>query len=194
MIQDLQDLLRQLEAIKAEGHALCAGLTESQFNWRPAPKRWSIAECLVHLNVAVTRTLPAFDRAIEVGRGKGLTAEGPFRYSWFANWMVASMEPPPKRRMKTFGIFEVPEGAHALARVLPEFMAVRDQLADRVRRSDGLDLKRVRVVSPVTRLLRLPLGAYLRFVIAHDRRHLWQAKQVRHTPGFGLAVSASGQV
>ncbi len=62
MIPDLQELLRQLEAIKAEGHALCAGLTESQFN-----------------NVAVTRTLPAFDRAIEVGRGKGLSAEGPFR-------------------------------------------------------------------------------------------------------------------
>ncbi len=100
-------MLRQLEAIKAEGHAVCAGLTESP--------------------------------------------------------------------------------------VLPEFMAVRDQLADRVRRSDGLDLKRVRVVSPVTRLLRLPLGAYLRFVIAHDRRHLWQAQQVRHTPGFGLPLSASGQ-
>ncbi len=188
MTPDLEDLLRQLVRIKAEGPAVCAGLTESQFNWRPGPKRWSIAECLVHLNVAVTRTLPAFDRAIERGREKGLEAEGPFRYGWFANWMIASMEPPPKRRMKTFGIFEVPaDAAHALPRVLPEFLTVRDQLGERVRRADGLDLKRIRVVSPVTRLLRLPLGAYFQFVIAHDRRHLWQARQVRNAPGFGLA-------
>ncbi|HEV8304618.1 MAG TPA: DinB family protein [Gemmatimonadales bacterium] len=188
MTPDLEDLLRQLEAIKAEGHAVCAGLTESQFNWRPGPARWSMAECLVHLNVAVTRTLPAFDRAIEQGRATGRVAEGPFRYGWFANWMVRSMEPPPKRRMKTFPIFEVPPAAvHALAQVLPEFVAVRDRLAERVRRSDGLDLKRVKVVSPVTRLLRMPLGAYFRFVVAHDRRHLWQAKQVRTASAFGQA-------
>jgi hypothetical protein len=97
--------------------------------------------------------------------------------------------------MKTFPIFPVPAGAaHSLKDVLPAFVAVRDQLADRVRRSDGLDLKRVKVVSPVTRLLRLPLGAYLRFVITHDRRHLWQARQVRQTAGFGLPLSVSGQV
>ena len=138
MTPDLEDLLRQLVRIKAEGPAVCAGLTESQFNWRPGPKRWSIAECLVHLNVAVTRTVPA-------------------------------------------------DAAHALPRVLPEFLTVRDQLGERVRRADGLDLKRIRVVSPVTRLLRLPLGAYFQFVIAHDRRHLWQARQVRNAPGFGLA-------
>jgi DinB family protein len=193
MSPDLQDLVRQLGAIKAEGHALCAGLSESQFNWRPEPKRWSIAECLVHVNISVSRTLPAFDRAIDQGRAKGRTAEGggPFRYGWFANWMVRSMEPPPKRRMKTFPIFDVPPAAtHALAQVLPEFVAVRDRIADRVRSSEGLDLRRVKVVSPVTRLLRMPLGAYFQFVIAHDRRHLWQARQVRNTSGFGLAPQA----
>jgi hypothetical protein len=61
---------------------------------------------------------------------------------------------------------------------------VRDQLADRVRTADGLDLKRQRVISPVSRLLRLPLGAYFAFVIAHDRRHLWQARNVRAAPEF----------
>jgi hypothetical protein len=192
MTPELQDMLRQIEAIKADGNAVCAGLSESQFNWRPGEGRWSIAECLVHLNVAVSRTLPAFDRSIAEGRAKGQTAKaggaGPTRYGWFSRWMIGSMEPPPKRRMKTFDIFAVPAGgAHALGGVLPEFVAVRDQLAERVRRSDGLDLKRIRTVSPVTRLLRLPLGAYLQFVIAHDRRHLWQARQVRN------ALSASRQ-
>ena len=192
MTPELQDLIRQIQAIKADGQAVCAALSESQFNWRPGEGRWSIAECLVHVNVAVSRTLPAFDKAIADGRAQGRTAKAgdsaPNRYGWFSRWMIGSMEPPPKRRMKTFGIFAVPAGrTHALTRVLPEFVAVRDLLAERVSRADGLDLKRIRTVSPVTRLLRLPLGAYLQFVIAHDRRHLWQARQVRN------AVSDSRQ-
>jgi uncharacterized damage-inducible protein DinB len=183
MNSELQELLRQLEAIKGEGQAVCAGLSASQFNWRPGEGRWSVAECLVHLNRSVTATLPAFDRAIQEGRAKGRVAkgEGRSRYGWFSRWMIGSMEPPPKRRMKTFPIFAVPVGGtHAVATVLPEFIAVRDQLAERVRRADGLDLQGNRTVSPVTRLLRMPLGAYLQFVVTHDRRHLWQARQVRN--------------
>jgi hypothetical protein len=189
MTPELQDLLRQIDAIKADGHSVCAGLSESQFNWRPGEGRWSIAECIVHLNKSVSATLPAFDRAIAEGRAKGRMARGvgPPRYGWFSRWMISTMEPPPKWRMKTVGIFAVPGGGtHALSRVLPEFVALRDQLAERVRRAEGLDLERNRTVSPVTRLLRMPLGAYLQFVIAHDRRHLWQARQVRNAPGFGL--------
>ena len=190
MNAELQELLRQLEAIKAEGHAVCTGLSESQFNWRPGEGRWSIAECLVHLNRSVTASLPAFDRAISKGRAKGRLAKSdrPSRYGWFSRWMIGSMEPPPKRRMKTFPIFAVPVGGtYGAAAVLPEFVSVRDQLAERVRRADGLDLEGNRTVSPVTRLLRMPLGAYLQFVVTHDRRHLWQARQVRN------ALSASRQ-
>jgi hypothetical protein len=178
-------MLDQLDAIKREGHAVAAGLSDAQVNWHPGEARWSIAECLQHLNVAVTKTLPAFDRAIAEGRSKGKTAPGPFRYGWFSRWMVASMEPPPKRRMRTFPIFALSAGAtYRGADVLREFTTVRDRLAERVRQADGLDLAHVRTISPVNRLLRLPLGAYLQFVIAHERRHLWQARQVRAAPGF----------
>jgi len=71
--------------------------------------------------------------------------------------------------------------------LLPEFFRVRDQLGERVRQADGLDLARVRTISHVNRLLRLPLGAYFQFILAHDRRHLWQARQVRNGPGFGTS-------
>jgi hypothetical protein len=56
-----------------------------------------------------------------------------------------------------------------------------------VHQAEGLDLARIRTISPVNRLIRLPLGAYLQFILAHDRRHLWQARQVRNAPGFGIA-------
>jgi hypothetical protein len=183
MNEELSGYLGQIEAVKREGNAILAGATDVQFNWRPGPERWSMAQCFDHLNVAMRRTFPAFDRAIADARDRGLRGPGPFRYGWFSRWMVGSMEPPVKRRQRTFKIF-VPAQETPLAVTLAEFRTVRDQLADRVRTADGLDLKRQRVISPVSRLLRLPLGAYFAFVIAHDRRHLWQARNVRAAPEF----------
>ena len=96
------------------------------------------------------------------------------------------MEPPPKRRMRTFPILTPPATILARDEVLRTFAASRDRLLERVRAAGGLDLKRAIVVSPVSRLIRMPLGGYLEFLAAHDRRHLWQAKQVREAPGFGV--------
>jgi len=182
MTLELQHMLEQLEAIKADGRAVAAGLTDAQFNWHPGPGRWSIADCLQHLNVGVSKTLPAFDRAIAEGRSKGQLAPGPFHYGWFSRWMIGSMEPPPKWRMKTPRILRVPAGAtYRATDVVPQFSSVRDQLAQLVRQADGLDLGKIRTISPVSSLLRLPLGAYFAFIIAHDRRHVWQARQVRNS-------------
>ena len=177
----IQSLLDQIAANKAAGQAVAAGLSDEQLNWHATKDSWSIAECLQHLNVGVTKTLPAFDRAIGEGRSNNWLASGPFRYGWFSRMMVASMEPPPKFRMKAPRLMQVSVGGtYRGADLLPEFADVRDQLAARVRQADGLDLAHVRTISPVNRLLRMPLGAYFDFIIAHDRRHLWQARNVRN--------------
>ena len=181
MHADLQAMLAQIEAIKAEGRAVTAGLSDDRLNWHPAEGSWSILDCLEHLNVSVTKTLPAFDRAIAEGRAKGQLSGGPFRYGWFARLVVASMEPPPRFRMRSPRLIRVaPSTTRRSAEVLPEFVRVRDQLAERVRQANGLDLAHVRLISPVNRLLRVPLGCYFDFILAHERRHLWQARNVRN--------------
>jgi hypothetical protein len=181
MHPDLQSMLDQIAAIKAEGQAVTARLTEAQLNWHAEEGSWSILDCLEHLNVGVTKTLPAFDRSITEGRARGQMSNGPFRYGWFARMVARSMEPPPKWRMRAPKLIRVaPAMSRRSAEVLPEFARVRDQLAERVRGADGLDLAHVRLISPVNRLLRVPLGTYFNFILAHDRRHLWQARNVRN--------------
>lgn len=181
-------MLDQIDAIKRDGEAIASGLSDAQFNWHPGKGRWSIADCLQHLNVGVSKVLPAFDAAIIEGRAKGQHASGPFKYGWFSRMVAGSMEPPPKFRMKTVAMLRVPSTAtYRVVELLPEFGRVRDRLAARVRQAQGLDLAHVRTISPINRLLRLPLGAYFQFILAHDRRHLWQAWQVRNDPGFGTA-------
>jgi len=70
----------------------------------------------------------------------------------------------------------------AARKVLPEFCpAFRDQLGERVRRADGLDLAHVRLTSPVKPPAAcVPLGTYFTFILAHDRPATsGQARNVR---------------
>jgi hypothetical protein len=177
MNTELSDDLRQIEAIKADARALLAGVSRDDFNRRPGPKRWSVAQCFDHLNT-LRKVFPAIDRAIDEAERRGLASPGPFRYGWFARWNVRSMEPPPRFRMRTFKLLLPRDTPLDRDDVLREFVELRDQFAARVRRADGLDLKRAVVVSPLSRFFRLPLGAYVAFMLAHDRRHLWQARKV----------------
>ena len=179
-------MLDQVDAIRRDGEAIASGLSDAQFNWQPEPGRWSIGQCLNHLNVGITLVLPAFDQAILEGSAHGKRSPGPFRYGFFSRMIIASMEPPPRFRMKT-PMKNSAGSNHRIATVQPEFARLRDEFAERVRRSDGLDLARIRTISPVNRLIRMPLGAYFHFILAHDRRHLWQARQVREHPSFPAA-------
>ena len=176
---------QQFETTEREALAIAGSLSDAEFNWQPAPGSWSIGQCLQHLATGTDRVLPAIDRAIATALERQLMAQGPVRYGFFARMMVTSMEPPVKWRMKTNRIFQ--PGTEELRRdaVLAELTASRGRILERVRQSTGLNLKRAIVVSPVSRLIRVPLGAYLAFLAAHDRRHLWQARQVREASGFG---------
>ena len=54
----LAELQMQFAAVKADSSELVNGLKESQFNWRPNPQSWSMAECLLHLNMVGDRLRP----------------------------------------------------------------------------------------------------------------------------------------
>jgi hypothetical protein len=177
----------QLAAIRRDAQEVAAGLSEAQFNWRPGPGRWSIAECLEHLSVGARVVLPALDACLTRARERGLTGTGPFRYGWFARMMARSMEPPPRFRMKTWPQITPPPAPVAVGATLAEFRAAHEALAERWATAEGLDWARAIVQSPLSRLVRLPFGAYSLFLLAHARRHLWQARQVRQAPGFPAA-------
>jgi DinB family protein len=181
----LEAAREQFEASTRDAMELARDLTDAQLNWRPGPGRWSVGECLMHLAVSTDAALPAIDHAIAHAQQRVWPAAGPYRYGWFTRWMVQSMEPPPKRRMRTFSIFTPPSNALVRDEVLRALTQSRDRLLERTRAAAGVDLKRAIVVSPVSRLFRMPLGGYLAFLAAHDRRHLWQARQVRQASGFG---------
>ncbi len=180
----LKDYLQQFEALKQEARVLVNGLSEEAFNWRPDPERWSVGECLDHLNTTGRLLLPRLDAAIEQARARGLTGTGPFDYGWLGRWWIKQMQPSSRRRFKVPRVFEPSASTLDRDPVLAAFLTLQDELAARARAADGLDLRRVKAPSAAFSLLRLPLGAWLESTVAHERRHLGQARRIVAHAGF----------
>jgi len=183
LADDLVDLLRQLDAVDADTANLLEGLTEDQFHWSPTSSRWSIAQCLVHLVIVARRYLPIVDECIDRTRPLDQPRRGPFRHNLFERWIVRITEPPPSIRLRTPASARPPDD-QPLPGVVANFLAVQEELRKRVRAANGVDLAHPKLAAPFSRGFRIGLGAFMAFIVAHERRHLWQAWQVRAHENF----------
>jgi hypothetical protein len=164
---------------------LCANLTGAQFNWRPEPGRWSMAECLAHLNISAKLFGHAIASAVAEARAAGLVGTGPFRYGPLSRWFLGFVEPDSKKRYKTPSKFAPkPSERFEVERVLEEFRTAGARWEQCLQKANGLDLARVKVRSPALPLLRFQLGALFAIQSAHETRHLRQAERVKATVGF----------
>jgi hypothetical protein len=176
--RELEDYRQQVEQIKAEARELTQGLNEAQFNWRPAPDQWSIEECLSHLTMVGQWELRAIEQAVEQGRARGLTGTGPFAYGPVERFIIDMTRPPVRTKLPAPRRFTPLHGQPVTA-ILPTFLHVQSQFQLQMERADGLDLKRVKVATPISPLLKLSLGATFAQAAAHERRHIEQARRVR---------------
>ena len=180
---DVDDYRIQFERLACEADALVAPLTEVQFNWSPATGRWSVAECIDHLNVTARLYLPRIDEAIAEAIRRGLYGDGPYTHDLLGRLFVLSMEPPAKIKVKAPESFR-PGARRARSEIMAAFRAYQVQFVDRLRQANGLDLRRAKVHSPASSWIKVSLNSGFALMVAHERRHLWQAQQVVTSPGF----------
>jgi hypothetical protein len=186
----LEEYYRQFEGIASEAKELAAGLTEAQFNWRPGVGQWSVEECLAHLTIVGQVEIKAVETAVERAKAKGITGTGPFEYPIWERYILRETEPPVRHAMSAPKRF-TPLHQQPVTGILPTFLHLQRQFLIQIERADGLDLRRVKVPTPITRLLRLSLGATFAQAAAHERRHLAQARKVRERmPATQVSVAS----
>jgi predicted double-glycine peptidase len=71
-----------------------------------------------------------------------------------------------------------------VAVALDAYVRSHEPYREMVRIASGVDANRVTVRNPFVPLVRMKLSTVLLIMPAHDRRHLWQAAQVKTKPGF----------
>jgi hypothetical protein len=90
------------------------------------------------------------------------------------------MDSPPRRKFSA-PKQAVPSLTIDAEEALKSFADSHDEVRALLLESAEVDLNRIRFKNPFVRLLRFTVGTGLLIILAHDRRHLWQAKQVRST-------------
>ena len=173
----IEGLLIQLLAINQDAPGIAGGLSAAQFNWQPTPGRWSIGQCVEHLNLTTERYLPVIQQAESDARARGLLRPGPFSLGVIERWFLGVMEPPPRRRVRTRRAFIAAAQLDPQA-TMERFRTLNGRFGECIRQADGIDLKAVKVKSQFGPVSWTMNGTFL-LLLAHQRRHLWQAREVR---------------
>jgi hypothetical protein len=178
--KDIQALASALDAAERDARALVDGMSEQQGGWRAAEGSWSVSECVDHLATANRVYLRAMRIPAVRARERRRIRRGPAIPGIIGRWFVSTQEPPVKSWLKmkappTIRPRPAPPLADAFERFLESHAEVREFLCDYA----DIDLAGVRFVNPFIRSVRFSLATGLHVIVAHERRHLWQAWRVR---------------
>jgi len=189
MQRQLERVERELADALRRVHDIAAPLTPELWGARPAANEWSVAECVIHLNLTSRAYVPLIDAALRDGRARKVHGAGPFRHDVVGAILYWITEPPVRFRLKTTTPF-VPLGVEPKDRVLADFDMLQGQLVECVRQADGLDVGRLRVTSPFASRVRYSLYSCFRMIAAHQRQHLAQAERAVGTLRRGERADA----
>lgn len=180
MYPELQALEEELDAAQRDAEAVVSRLGDERGRWRPEAGSWSVIECLDHLaktnRIYLETMRPTALRAREQGRRR----RGPAVPGVMGRFFVKSLEPPVKPSFRGRAPQNIqPRSELSLTEALESFVMYQDQVRAFLRENEELDLAGVQFRNPFLPLLRFSLATGLHAITAHERRHLWQAWNVR---------------
>lgn len=176
MHPQLASVVEELESAAERVRHLAGGLSSQAWQVRPAPERWSAAECIAHLNLTSEALLPLVRTALRDARERRQPAPARYRRNvlgWLASKIVA---PDGGVKTKTIAAF-VPTPTPPVEDLVRDFLRLQAEIISCVREAEGLPLERVKVRSPFHGRMTYNLYAALTLVPQHQHRHLHQAQQ-----------------
>ena len=181
-----EEFLAELHRQSTQAEELVSGLSEAALNWQPdGGKSWSVAQCLDHLVIMNSSYVKALQSAVETNGDQLEPRKNPVQPSgWLTRLFVRYEEPPPKIKLPAPRKISPP--SQLTSAVVGKFESVQKQLIDFVRKWGDADLGDLRVHDPLFPL-HLTADTELLIISAHNRRHLWQAENVKSNVGFPRA-------
>jgi hypothetical protein len=172
----IEELITVTEKATAEARNF-KNLTAAQLNYRPAADKWSILECLEHLNRYGDFYLPEIEKRILAQ--EGATSTRVFRSGILGNYFANLMRPNQGRIKK----MQTPRDKNPIhvelsVTVIDRFIKQQERMVSLLRMARAVDLTRTKTAISLTPLLKLRLGDTFRFVIYHVERHMLQAGNI----------------
>jgi len=175
---DLDRCGQDIKEARLRVQSLVSDLATDQFTKQPQPGKWSVAECILHLNTTAQVVQSLMEKAIAEGKRSNKVGSGPFGIGVKGRLLFWIAEPPPKFRMRAPKKVRPPAAINDPARLLPDFLKAQDEWERLIRESAGLDLGKI-MVGPRFSAFRMRLAGVVPWMMAHQRRHLLQAENVK---------------
>jgi hypothetical protein len=168
---------------QARLHRLATRTPDDRWAVRADPMRWSVAECVSHLNLTAVAYIKPLRAGLVEARALGQPMSGSYRQD-FAGWMLSLFTGPLFRigsfrfgRVKTRAPF-IPAGSSTRQEILNEFDRLQAEQIAIVREADGVPIDRVKIISPFDSRLKYNIYSGLVILPRHQHRHLEQAELV----------------
>ncbi|MCB0344410.1 MAG: DinB family protein [Bdellovibrionales bacterium] len=171
--EQIDGFVRDIVSVRDELSSRIENLSYEQLNWRPNEKRWSAGHVAAHLCKVAQEYSLAINASAAEARKEGHTGDGTAAIGLIWKFVLWIMRPPVRLKMPAPKIF-LPLPNQRRKELLKEITKSHDDLIKSLTSAKGLDLKRVRIVSPVSTSFVLTLPRCATFLIAHSERHLWQ--------------------
>jgi DinB family protein len=181
---ELQHVLDEINDADRRGIEIAASCTDEQFYWCPrAGQGWSIAQCLDHLGAMNDVYGNAIKSGIERARLRGSMPRRPVKPGYLGGKFVQSLEPPVKHRTRA-PRQGIPAPRKERQIILDQYRGAHDLVRRLIVDAASIDASRARFRNPFIPFVRFSIATGLFVIAAHDRRHLWQAEQVRQAASF----------
>jgi len=173
----LQAILDEFASASTRLHALSAQVPLEQWPKRRNPERWSVAECVAHLNVTSEAFLPLLTAAVEQAQAMSSPPQVRYRRDVFGWLLWRTMGPPVRFAIATPAAF-VPAADLPPATLLEEFDRLQTAQVDLLRAVDGKPISEIHVASPFAPGRTYNLYSCFSILPRHQHRHLWQAEGI----------------
>ncbi|GAB4025455.1 DinB family protein [Spirosoma gilvum] len=175
------DLQRRVSAILQTVEQEFGSLTDGQLRWKPAPDRWSIVECLQHLNLAERFYIRNIQHKVDkLGLVQTVATDQVLQSDWVGKALLFAVDPQGKVKLPAPGMIR-PRSAPDLnpADVLSQFMDLQTLLRDLLDKAVYLDWNQDKVMTLFGNWIKIRLGDAFLMLVAHTERHLKQALRVK---------------
>lgn len=184
--ETLRTCADQLREAVSRMKELTQGLSDAQANFKPAPKKWSINECLDHINIGNRLYAAKLEQYLQKARDKGLSGSEPYGRGTFLGRFILNnlRQGANARAVPAPGAFKPKASEHKLGELTEQFRAHATRLAELAEQSDGLPLGRIKFTTPAAPIGRVTASQAFEMMHLHTHRHLGQAERVKAAEGF----------
>ena len=174
-----EDLINQLQVdvkqiIAAAEHLQTADPVK--LNYCPEEGSWSVAQVLEHLNAYNRYYLPLIEKSmIHISKDTSAWFIPGFWGNYFTKTMMPKNVYEIRSKMKTSKNFTPDKGAN-VETVFKEFYQHQNKLLQLLDVARRRNLNTIRIPITISKLVRLKLGDIFRFLVAHEQRHMIQAR------------------